>query len=44
MKQHPDVFLGDCYFRNSIMWGAERCLLAKKPDEGFRQRLPSSLS
>lgn len=22
-KQHPDAFLGNCYFRNSVIWDAE---------------------
>ena len=29
-KQYADAFLGDCYFGNSIIWGAQPCLLDKK--------------
>lgn len=32
-KQYPDAFLGYCYFRNSIILGAEPCLLDKKQAE-----------
>lgn len=37
-KQHPDAFLGDCYFGNRVIWGAEPCLLEVRS----RQKAPGT--